>query len=328
MSLIERPVKPPEVSIIVCTRDRLLPLEATLRSLSTTGVPPNVSVELVLVDNGSGGVARSVAEAAGPFRFDLVVVEEPRPGLSRARNTGVRMARGKVLLFTDDDVRFPEGWIDRMSAPIRVGKADAVAGGVRIAPHLLRPWMTRTIRAALASTDSLDSDKPHRLVGANMGISADVFASIPGFDEEMGAGALGFGEESLLAFQLLASGGRVAAALDVAVEHHFDERRLAHSSLTAVAEAMGRSEAYISYHWKHRTVSPFLLHPAATALSLQQKWYRRNRAGAGSDPEGITQEEFQRIRKWARARQHLVERRRDRLYDHQGLVKRPQATPA
>jgi len=50
------------------------------------------------------------------------------------------------LLFSDDAVRFPPDWIVPRIAPIVAGRADAVAGGVRLAPPLLRPWMGSTRR--------------------------------------------------------------------------------------------------------------------------------------------------------------------------------------
>ena len=61
-------------------------------------------------------------------RFDCRWLREPRSGKSRALNRGLREAKGEVLLFTDDDLRFPRQWIEPMMAPILAGEADAVAG--------------------------------------------------------------------------------------------------------------------------------------------------------------------------------------------------------
>ena len=66
----------------------------------------------------------------------------------------------------------------------------------------------------------------------------------------LGAGALGFYEESVFGWRLIEAGFRLAAALEVSVEHHFDLSRLTRRTLLGMAERMGRSAAYVSYHWE------------------------------------------------------------------------------
>jgi hypothetical protein len=127
-----------------------------------------------------------------------------------------------MILFTDDDVRPPEDWIDGMCEPILLGKAQAVAGGVRIAPKLHRPWMEALHRGWLASTEGIDPAAPYTMFGANMGFSREVLSKVPAFDTELGPGALGFGDEMLFSWQLLEAGYQIHGALDVAVEHHFE----------------------------------------------------------------------------------------------------------
>ena len=48
---------------------------------------------------------------------------EPKPGKSRGINMAIRRSRGGAVMFTDDDVRFPADWIERMCRPILQGKA-------------------------------------------------------------------------------------------------------------------------------------------------------------------------------------------------------------
>ena len=68
--------------------------------------------EVVVVDNGSTDeTADYLAEwaAVSPLRCRVVV--EPCVGLSHARNAGVAVARGQVVLFIDDDAIAPQGWV-------------------------------------------------------------------------------------------------------------------------------------------------------------------------------------------------------------------------
>jgi hypothetical protein len=80
-----------------------------------------------------------------------------------------------------------------------------------------------------------------------------VLSSVSGFDPRLGPGALGFGEETLFSSQLLDAGFRLGTRLDVRVEHHFDLSRLTRHHMLLIAERMGRSEAYLSYHWRRAT---------------------------------------------------------------------------
>jgi glycosyltransferase involved in cell wall biosynthesis len=179
------------------------------------------------------------------------LVVENRQGLSRARNKALWEATGDVFLFTDDDVRFPENWIEEMTAPIRDGHADAVAGGVRLAPHLRRSWMKEIGTGLFAETRGIDPESPDRMVGANMAFARHVTESVPGFDPALGAGALGMKEETLFSRQLLRAGYDIESAFDVVVEHHCDPSRLTRSSLIKMNEKLGRSNGYVAYHWHH-----------------------------------------------------------------------------
>ena len=247
-----------DVSVVICTRDRAHYLSETLRSFRSVRVPNGMDVELVIVDNASDDHTTEVVGNFALPEVNLRLITAPEPGLSRARNRALRVARGRVLLFTDDDVRLPRDWIEGMASPILYGKADAVAGGVELAPHLRRPWqnMDPWLATPLATTNVLDADDPKRVVGANMAIGSHVFDVIHGFDEHLGAGSeLGMGEETLLTHQIKHHGFRVVSAFDVVVEHHCDEDRLTRERYLKAVEKIGRSQGFIDYHWHGKPVS-------------------------------------------------------------------------
>ena len=238
------------VSIVLCTANRPTDLANTLAALGRLEPSPAMPVELLVVDNGSG--ADAILAANRPAGMPARVVSEPRRGLSRARNRGIAESRGRAILFIDDDVRPQPGWLEGMATPILSAEAHAVAGAVRIAPHLLRPWMTGRHRAWLASTERLDFGDVRNLIGANMAVAREAFDRVPGFDPDLGAGALGFGEETLFARQLLDAGLRLAGAPGAVVEHHFDASRLTRGSWLESARKRGEKAAYLAHHWEGR----------------------------------------------------------------------------
>ena len=311
----------PSVSIIIATASRPEPLAETLRSLATVQVPDGWSVELLLVENVAQTGAEELVRTFPQGRFTAArYFFEPRRGKSQALNLALAQATGDILLFTDDDVRFPVDWLEKMGAPIVAGRADAVAGAVRLAPHLLRPWMNRTLRAWLASTaDYLEADGPSEMCGANMAISRRAVEPIGGFDPELGPGITGGYEETLLSWQIKRAGFKIVTAFGVEVEHHLNPDRLQYQNWIRAATGKGESRAYLAHHWHQRPLaSPrlkrFLL---GTKLRLRRWCSPRRRPG----DEGIAPWELSYVEDLAMYDRYMRELGRPRNYDLKGLRK-------
>jgi glycosyltransferase involved in cell wall biosynthesis len=305
------------VSIIICTRNRADSLRLTLDAMAQLQVPEGFTAELLVIDSAStdhtAAVVKEYAGAAVPARC----IREDLPGLSRARNRGVKEASGDILMFTDDDVRPPKQWITAMCAPILAGRASAVAGGVKIAPDLLRPWMEKWHRVLMASTEHLDDSAPANLVGANMACAKEIFARVPGFDPELGAGALGYGEEVLFSAQVRQAGFKIAYASDADVEHHFDASRLSRASLLEAARKLGKSNAYMAWHWAHTPVTWPRLRLAKAAARLA--YYRVRRRKDCRRIEGAAAWEIQLLSDVHFFSHTLQEQKRPRRYGMNGL---------
>jgi glycosyltransferase involved in cell wall biosynthesis len=305
------------VSILIATRNRADDLRATLASLAETELPGGGGlVELIVVDNGSSDRTAEVLEASRvhlevKFRFQWMT--EARPGKSRALNLGLRRATGAVVLFTDDDVRIPKRWIEPMTESILNDEVDAVAGGIRLAPHLRRPWMRGGHLSWLACTDHKRGVREHPTVGANAAIARRVFDAIPMFDPEVGPGAIGHAEDLLLWLQMREAGFRLATRFDVEVEHHPDERRLSRGSFAGMARKNGDWEAYVDYHWTHTP-------RRSPTLSLLRAWARLWGMRMARFPEWLAcpcvpEWELELLVQWHMRRRYFIERQRPRNYD-------------
>jgi glycosyltransferase involved in cell wall biosynthesis len=308
-----------DVTIVICTYNHCDSLRQTLAALGRVRVPEGLRCELLVVDNASTDGTADLIKNCRLDNLPVRYLHEPRRGQCYARNAGLAAGRGEIFLFTDDDVRTPQDWIEGMCAPLLSGAAHAVAGGVRIAPHLERPWMGWMHRAWLASTDSLDPEDPPAMVGANMAFSRKVLQKVPAFDTELGPGASGFHDESLFSFQLKRAGFRIVSAFGVTVEHHFDESRLLRASFLDTARKMGRSSAYMAYHWEHKDVRRPRLELVLARLRLA-KW-RRQRRRECSGVEGMPEWEMFLCKELHFFRSYLAERKRPRNYRKHGLVR-------
>ncbi len=97
------PPQPP-VSVVACTLHRPAELDACLASLEQLRDPP---LEILVVNNDPADFqTRAVAEARGAH-----VIDQPRRGLSAARNAGIAAARGELVAFVDDDCVVDEHWL-------------------------------------------------------------------------------------------------------------------------------------------------------------------------------------------------------------------------
>lgn len=92
-----------DITIAICTKDRNDLLPGALESIAAA---TNLSSpwHVVLIDNNPAPSAAPIA-AAFRERLPLDYEHEPRPGLSVARNRAVEVAKGRWIIWIDDDVR-------------------------------------------------------------------------------------------------------------------------------------------------------------------------------------------------------------------------------
>lgn len=252
-----------DVSVVICTRDRCDDLRAMLTHLARASVPRDWRVELLIIDNGSSDDTRAVAEAASLPNLHKRYIFEPRKGKGYAYNAALGAARGKVLLFTDDDVHVPVDWIEGMCGPILAGSADAVQGGVKIAPHLDRPWLRGVLRTWVASVED-PVHRPEGLVGANMAFGRKAMAAAAPFDLRLGPGASGYFDDTVFGWAVERAGLKIVYLPAIAAEHNFDPDRLELSAFMGAARRMAVSRAIVD-----RDIEPGRPRPSLLELLSQ-----------------------------------------------------------
>ena len=186
--------KEPEVSVVIGTYNRCDVLRGALESLLTQD-SGGVDYEVIVVDNNSTDDTRNMVENLRDTLDckNLVYCFERTQGVSHARNRGITMARGRLIAFTDDDIRPAPNWI----ASVREGfnkfpHADCIGGKVLPPPTSEFPvWLTAKHWTPLALLDL--GDKPIELnvrngpglVAANMAVRASVFADVGLFQPQL-----------------------------------------------------------------------------------------------------------------------------------------------
>lgn len=208
----------PSISVVLCTRDRVEMLRDAVTSLRALEYP---DFEVVVVDNAARTDAtRRYVEALGDA--GVRVVDEPRPGLSRARNAGLRAAEGRIVAFTDDDVVVDRHWLTELATGFASPSVACVSGWVPAA-ELRTPAQTyfdrmagwsRPVRRRTFDVTAPPDDIPlfpfavgHFGTGANFALDRGAAFELGGFDEALGAGAPTRGGEDLDMFVRILLGG-------------------------------------------------------------------------------------------------------------------------
>ena len=98
------------ISIVIATKDRAEYLDRALESFGKQiGAP---SFEVIVVDNGSTDATPHVVDRAKTHQtYEIAYVFEERPNRGAARNRGIAAAQGHLVLFCDDDVYAPPGFL-------------------------------------------------------------------------------------------------------------------------------------------------------------------------------------------------------------------------
>ena len=229
------------VSVIVCTLGREPRLADTIASLLAQDHAPH---EVLVVDNDpqTQGVHRLLA---GVDDARVVVVPEPRRGLSFARNAGLEAATGQLIAFTDDDAVADPMWLRALAAVFVRHPSVACVTGLVLPAELATPehvWFEQFGGFAKGFSRSvwrLDDDPSAARIGPlghrgpvfpytagefgsgnNMAFDADALRSIGGFDAALGAGSRTRGGEDLDAFlRILLGGGTLVYEPSALVRH-------------------------------------------------------------------------------------------------------------
>ncbi len=240
------------ISVIICSYNREQFILEALDSLVHQEFKKD-SFEVLVVDNNSmdrtAEVCRSYLE--NHPEHQLFYFNEPLQGSSFARNTGATRARGKLLVFMDDDAQALPGFLEATWSFHQNYPAIAGFGG-KIIPRFIPftpRWMSYYVSSLVGNFDygteikKFSSNKYP--LESNMAIIRQAFDELGGFNKALPGvkGKLRIGGEGKdLFFRLSARFGDIYYVPGMQVYHMVEVDKLTPEYLYRVASGIGRGE--------------------------------------------------------------------------------------
>ncbi|MCC5877634.1 MAG: glycosyltransferase family 2 protein [Candidatus Sumerlaeia bacterium] len=187
----------PSMSIVVATFERGTMLLETIESILSQDYD---GFELLIVDQTPAhpeDVFRQLEElnTTGRIRW----IREAIPNLPRARNIGLLHAKGGIVLYLDDDVLLPDGFLARHAAHYKKADIHAVTGMILHPGEKFsdRPTLDLPRKKAARRLDLQTMRfrtrlrNPSHFVGANMSFRRQTLLGLGGFSHQFDGSALG-----------------------------------------------------------------------------------------------------------------------------------------
>ncbi len=211
----------PKLSVVVATFNRREMLARLLRQFDAQTLSPE-GFEVIVVDDGS-------REPVGPAladlrtRYALRIERQENRGAAAARHNGVLLARGDVLLITDDDMQIAPDFLVRHLEHHPDGTRNVVLGWIRPDPALesmplFERWYAH-LNDKLADALASGRVRPrgNHLFTGNVSMRRLDYLDAGGFDPQLGRS-----EDAELGLRLEAAGARFVFSREAWVLHGSD----------------------------------------------------------------------------------------------------------
>jgi GT2 family glycosyltransferase len=208
-------LEPIVFSIIVPTYARPKKLTACLQSFTKLEYSRNRFQVIVVNDSTEICVKTTIA----PFQkqLNLILISQPNSGPATARNTGAFVAKGKFLVFTDDDCTVAPDWLQTLEIQFKK-TPDCLIGGrtINAVRNNIYSTASQELINYLYSYYNAIGNRAKFFTSNNFALPANSFQKIGGFDTSF---FLAAGEDREFCDRWLHLGYSAVYACEIIVYH-------------------------------------------------------------------------------------------------------------
>ncbi|MBI2911719.1 MAG: glycosyltransferase family 2 protein, partial [Chloroflexi bacterium] len=164
------------ISVVIPAYNEERRLARCLQTLADQTLPP---IEVIVVDDGSRDRTAAIAVSEGAR-----VLWQSHAGMAPARNRGAGASAGSILCFLDADMSFAPEFVERLTVPIRDGKAVSTWSKEEYVANPDEGWATVwTLNEGLPPGRRIFPDVPDLAPGIRA-IRREPFFAVGGFDDQ------------------------------------------------------------------------------------------------------------------------------------------------
>jgi GT2 family glycosyltransferase len=271
------------ISIIVPTKDRGPAVELLLDSIKRLDGLRRLRPETIIGDNGSrDNTWHLLCAASQDFPIPIMRLKVEQPGKSAVVNSALRLAKGKILAFVDDDVTLNPQWLEAIERFFSHSAYQVGQGRILLQEPDAADPEVKKLNKRFRTIPHLELDEPakrlHSLNGANFAVRREALERVGHFDERLGPGASGTSEDVELAGRFNQAGIHIGYMQEAVAYHRVDRARLTEEYFKCIHKKQGKSRLLI----KDRSVPHIMFQLCRTAtqyginsvLAKDRKRYR------------------------------------------------------
>jgi glucosyl-dolichyl phosphate glucuronosyltransferase len=216
-----------KISSVICTHNRAAYLAQSIRSLAEQDIA-GADYEIIVVDNASTDATREVVSRLVGETPNLRYVYESVPGLSAARNRGLKEAAAPIVAFLDDDALATNGWLTSILEGFKTEPRPACVGGP-VEPWWEIPEPSWFPPSLLGCHNRHYGDRPRwynypveHPIGCNMAFVKQWVADVGGFNVLLDR----YNDETELMQRIVQAGGRIFYEPKARVRHLVAKERI------------------------------------------------------------------------------------------------------
>jgi len=165
------------VSVIICTYNRSQLLDKCIESVVSQKYPKSI-YEIIVIDDGSTDKTNETCRKYKNIRY----FNQKNQGIAAARRAGVKKAKGRIIVFIDDDCIAAENWLKNLVESFEDKKENIAGIGGKVKVLNSHNTIGKYTERNLSGTLIRSKNQPPFLSTCNCAFKSSIIKEVGSFD--------------------------------------------------------------------------------------------------------------------------------------------------